>query len=36
MMVSGIHQVCKAGYYIAIISASVETSQPEKELDVAF
>jgi len=36
MMVSSVHQVCKAKYYITIISATVETSTPEKELDVAF
>jgi len=36
MMVSSIHQVCKTGFYTAIISATVETSQPEKELDLAF
>jgi len=36
MMVSSIHQVCKGGFYIAIISANVETSNPEKELDIAF
>jgi len=36
MMVSSIHQVCKTGFYIAIISATVETSNPEKELDIAF
>jgi len=32
MMVSGVHNVCKMNYYVAIISASVETADPEKEL----
>jgi len=31
-MVSGIHKVCKEGYYLAIISATVETTAPEKEI----
>ena len=35
-MVSSIHSVCKKNYYICIISANVETSNPEKELDIAF
>lgn len=35
-MVSGVHSVCKKGYYVTIISANVETKSPEKELDVAF
>lgn len=36
MQVSSYHNVCKKGYYIAIISTTVETSNPEKELDLAF
>lgn len=35
-MVSGVHQTCKSGYYIAILSAMVETKEPEKELAPAF
>jgi Rab GDP dissociation inhibitor len=35
-MVSSVHQVCKSGNYIAIISAMVETKEPEKELAPAF
>eukprot|EP01017_Pseudomicrothorax_dubius_P049585 TRINITY_DN923_c0_g3_i2.p2 TRINITY_DN923_c0_g3~~TRINITY_DN923_c0_g3_i2.p2 ORF type:complete len:106 (-),score=35.34 TRINITY_DN923_c0_g3_i2:389-706(-) len=36
MMVSGVHNVCKMNYYVAIISANVETNNPEKELEPAF
>jgi Rab GDP dissociation inhibitor len=36
MMVSGVHNVCKMGYYVAIISAMVETAEPEKELAPAL
>jgi len=32
MMVSSLHNVCKKGYYIAIISTLVETNDPKKEL----
>ena len=35
-MVSGVHCVCKKGYYVCIISGNVETKNPETELDVAF
>ena len=35
-MVSGVHSVCKKGFYVAILSANVETATPEKELDPAF
>lgn len=31
-----IHQVCKKGFYVAIISANVETNNPEAELKPAF
>lgn len=36
MMVSGVHCVCKKGYYVVILSCNVETKNPEKELDPAF
>jgi Rab GDP dissociation inhibitor len=36
MQVSSDHAVCDKGYYLAIISTTVETSQPEAELKVAF
>jgi Rab GDP dissociation inhibitor len=36
MMVSAVNFVCKKGYYIAIISTVVETSDPEKELECVF
>lgn len=36
MLVSNVHQVCKKGYYVAIVSTNVETSNPVKELDPAF
>jgi len=36
LMMSSVHQVCKQGYYVAIISANVETNEPEKELAPAF
>lgn len=36
MMVSAVHNVCKKGYYICIISTNVETNNPEKELDPGF
>lgn len=36
MMVSSVHQVAKKGYYIAIITAKVETENPENELLPAF
>lgn len=36
MMVSDVHNVCKKGFYIAILSTNVETNNPEKELDPAF
>lgn len=35
-MMSNVHQVSKKGFYIAIISASVETNNPEQELKPAF
>jgi Rab GDP dissociation inhibitor len=36
LMMAGVHQVCKQGYYVAIISATVETNKPEDELKPAF
>ncbi len=33
---SDVHQVCKKGFYVAIISATVETKNPEAELKPAF
>jgi Rab GDP dissociation inhibitor len=36
LMVSGVHQVCKQGFYVAIISATVETNKPEDELKPAL
>lgn len=36
MMVSDVHNVCKKGFFIAILSTNVETNNPEKELDPAF
>lgn len=35
-MVSTVHNVCKKGFYIAIISTNVETNNPEQELAAAF
>jgi Rab GDP dissociation inhibitor len=35
-MVSSVHNVCKQGHYIAIISTNVETNNPEAELAPAF
>lgn len=36
MMVSAVHCVSKKDTYIAIISTTVETNQPEKEIEAAF
>lgn len=36
MQVSEFHKVCKKGFYIAIISTTIETDNPEKELEVAY
>ena len=36
MMVSSVHSVCKKGYYVCIVSANVETGNPEKELEPAY
>jgi Rab GDP dissociation inhibitor len=36
MMVSSVHNVCKKGFNIAIVSTNVETNNPNKELDPAF
>jgi Rab GDP dissociation inhibitor len=36
LLMSDLHQVCKKGFYVAIISANVETKNPEEELRPAF
>ena len=36
MQVSEFHKVCKKGFYIAIISTTIETNNPEAELAVAY
>ena len=36
MMVSDVHSVSKKGTYIAIISTTVETQNPEEEIKLAF
>ena len=36
MVVSSEHAACKEGFYLAIISATQETNNPEAELNVAF
>lgn len=36
MMVSSVHSVCKKDYYIAIISTTIETANPEAEIEIAF
>lgn len=36
MMVSGLHNVCQKGYYVAIVSTIVETNNPKQELAPAF
>jgi Rab GDP dissociation inhibitor len=36
MLVSGVHNVCKKGFAIAILSTNVETNNPEEELAPAF
>jgi Rab GDP dissociation inhibitor len=35
-MVSNTHLICAQGFYIAIISATVETNEPEKEIQPAI
>lgn len=35
-MVSSVHQVCKQGFYIAIVSTNQETNNPEKEIQPAL
>lgn len=36
MVVSSEHAACKEGYYLAIISATQETANPEAELQIAY
>lgn len=35
-MVSSAHQICKKGKYVAIVSTTVETNDPEKEIEPAL
>lgn len=35
-MVSNTHLICAQGFYVAIISATVETNEPEKEIQPAI
>lgn len=35
-MVSAAHNVCKAGLYLAIVSATVETENPQQEIQPAM
>lgn len=35
-MVSSVHNVCQKGYYIAIISTTVETNNPRAEIQPAI
>ena len=35
-MVSNSHLICAQGFYVAIISATVETNEPEKEIQPAI
>lgn len=36
MMVSGVHNVCQKGYYVAIVSTTVETNNPRAEVQPAL
>lgn len=36
MMVSSVHSISKQGYYVAIISTTVETNNPEQEIQGAL
>ena len=36
MMVSSVHCISKKDTYIAIVSTTVETNEPQKEIEVAF
>jgi len=35
-MVSSLHQICRQGFYVAIISTNVETAKPEDELKIGL
>ena len=35
-MLSDVHCICPKGFYVATISANVETENSEKELQIAF
>jgi len=36
MMVSSVHCICKKDYYVAIVSTTVETNNPQEEIQVAL
>jgi Rab GDP dissociation inhibitor len=36
MMVSSVHCISKKDYYVAIVSTTVETNNPEQEVEVAL
>lgn len=36
MMVSSVHSISKLGYYVAIVSTTVESNNPEQEVEVAL
>lgn len=36
MMVSSVHCISKKDYYVAIVSTTVETNNPEQEVEVAM
>ena len=36
MMVSSVHSISKQGYYVAIISTTVQTNNPEQEIEGAL
>ena len=36
MMVSSVHCICKKDYYVAIVSTTVESKEPEREIEVAM
>jgi Rab GDP dissociation inhibitor len=36
MMVSSVHCISKKDYYVAIVSTTVETNNPEQEIEVAL
>ena len=36
MMVSSVHSISKKDYYVAIVSTTVESNNPEQEVEVAM